>query len=420
MIKPPPDALAEFKVETGDYIAELGHSAGAVLNVATKSGSNQFHGDLWEYFRNDVLNARDYFETVVPKYRQNQFGATLGGPIIKDRLFFFGDVAANSIIFGQSGVYTVPTALMRMGNFTELLNSSANGRGQAITLYQPGGPTRDAKGNIIANNYLSCNGQQNVICPTQVDQVGQRLLNAYPLPNRGNAANTINNYTFQGNAADNTTQYDGRLDWNVSPKDQTFARYSYSNEPVTLTAPLGVLGGAGFGGSGSIVVEGRNFTFSETHIFTPSFINEFRVGYNWIAAAYVPQNAGIDLSTQFGIGGIPFNPGNGGLPSINIGGFSGVGSPSFEPTREYENVAQVLDNVSKQIGSHSPRFGVNFERIRVQTNQPVDPKGSFNFDGKFSQDLSNSNNTGFGAADLLLNNLDSSSIANQFTSHDQR
>ena len=420
VIKPPPDALAEFKVETGDYTAELGHSAGAVLNVATKSGSNQFHGDLWEYFRNDVLNSRDYFETVVPKYRQNQFGATLGGPIIKNHLFFFGDAEANRIIFGQSGVYTVPTPLMRTGNFTELLNSAANGRGQAITLYQPGGPTRDANGNITANNYLNCNGQQNVICPAQVDQVGQRLLNAYPLPNRGGLGNTINNYTFQGNASDNTTQYDGRLDWNISPKDQTFARYSYSNEPVSLTAPLGVLDGAGFGGSGQTVVEGRNFTFSETHIFTPSFINEFRVGYNWIAAAYVPQNAGVDLSTQFGIGGIPFTPGNGGLPSLNIGGLSGAGSPAFEPTREYENVAQVLDNVSKQIGNHSLKFGINFERIRVQTNQPVDPKGSFNFDGKFSQDPSNTSNTGFGGADLLLNNLDSTSIANEFTSHDQR
>ena len=100
VIKPPPDALQEFKVQTGDYTAELGHSAGAVLNVATKSGGNHFHGDLWEYFRNDVLNSRDYFETTVPKYRQNQFGATLGGPILKDKLFFFGDGEVFFIFLG--------------------------------------------------------------------------------------------------------------------------------------------------------------------------------------------------------------------------------------------------------------------------------------------------------------------------------
>ena len=426
VIKPPPDALQEFKVQTGDYTAELGHSAGAVLNVATKSGGNHFHGDLWEYFRNDVLNSRDYFETVVPKYRQNQFGATLGGPILKDKLFFFGDGEANRIIFGVHNIYTVPTALMRTGNFSELLNASANGRGQAIQLFQPGGPTRDQQGNITAENYLAYNGMQNVINPAQVNPIGRAILNAYPNANYGGAGNTVNNYNFEGNGSDNTTQYDARLDYNASQKDQTFARYSYSNEPVTLSSPLGILDGGGFGGSGTSVTEGRNFTFSETHVFTPSTINEFRLGYNWISAAFVPPNAGVDLSaTAFGIGGIPFGPGNGGLPYFNFGNlvgnnFSNAGSSQYEPTHEYENVVQILDNVSKQVGNHSLKFGVNFERIRVQTNQPVDPKGTLNFDGKFTQDPLNTSASGFAGADLLLDSLDSSSVANIFTSHDQR
>jgi hypothetical protein len=422
VIKPPPDALQEFKVQTGDYTAELGHSAGAVLNVATKSGGNQIHGDLWEYFRNNVLNDRDYFENIVPKYRQNQFGATIGGPIIKNKLFFFGDAEANRIIFGQNGVYTVPTALMRTGNFSELLNASANGRGEAITLYQPGGPTRNAAGAITANNYLNCNGVQNVICPAMVDTVGQNLLNAYPVANRGAAGDTINNYTFQGNASDNTTQYDARVDYNASQHDQAFSRYSYSNEPVTLSAPLGVLDGGGFGGSGETQTEGRNFTLSETHVFTPTFINEFRFGYNWIHAAYIPPNAGSDLSLNYGLGGIPFDAAqdNGGLPNINPTGLTGFGSAQYEPTFEDENVVQILDNVSKQIGNHALKFGVDFERIRVQTDQPVDPKGTLNFSGKFSQDPMNTGNTGFGAADMLLDNMDTASIANIFTSHDQR
>ena len=418
VIKPPPDALQEFKVQTGDYTAELGHSAGAVLNVATKSGGNQFHGDLWEYFRNDVLNARDFFENFVPKYRQNQFGATLGGPILKNKLFFFGDAEANRIIFGQTGIYTVPTPLMRAGDFSELLNANGNGRGQRVQLYQAGGPNP----GTTDTNYLNCNGAVNVICPAQVDKVAQGILNAYPLPNRGGVGNTINNYTFQGNASDNTTQYDGRLDYNASQKDQMFARYSYSNEPISLSAPLGILDGGGFGGSGSQVTEGRNFTFSETHVFTPTLINEFRVGYNWIAAAFIPPNAGTYVSGQLGLGGIPFEPGNGGLPNFGWGsnGLSTAGSSQYEPTHEYENVIQVLDNVSKQIGNHALRFGVNFERIRVQTNQPVDPKGTYTFDGRFTQDPHNTSSSGFGAADFLLNSISSSSIANIFTSHDQR
>ena len=422
VIKPPPDALQEFKVQTGDYTAELGHSAGAVLNVATKSGGNHFHGDLWEYFRNDVLNSRDYFETTVPKYRQNQFGATIGGPIIKDKLFFFGDAEANRIIFGVHNIYTVPTALMRTGDFSELLNASANGRGQVIHLFQPGGPTRTQNGTITAENYLAYNGMPNVINPAQVDPIGRAILNAFPAPNYGGPGNTVNNYNFQGNGSDNTTQYDARVDYNASQKDQAFARYSYSNEPVTLTAPLGILDGGGFGGSGTAVTEGRNFTFSETHVFTPSTINEFRLGYNWISAAFIPPNSGADLAaTNFGIGGIPFGPGNGGLPFFSFNGnLSNAGSSQYEPTREHENVVQILDNVSKQVGNHSLKFGVNFERIRVQTNQPVDPKGTLNFDGKFTQDPLNTSASGFGGADLLLDSLDSTSVANIFTSHDQR
>ncbi len=426
VIKPPPDALQEFKVQTGDYTAELGHSAGAVLNVATKSGTNRFHGDLWEYFRNDVLNDRDFFQTFKPKYRQNQFGATLGGPLIKDKLFFFGDAEANRIIFGQTGIFTVPTLAERTGDFSDLLNAANNGRGQAYNLYQPGGPTRVDQKNgaspILANNFLAYNGRQNVINPANINPAAQAFLNAFPSPNRGSAANTVNNYTFQGNASDNTTQYDGRLDYNASQKDQAFARYSYTNEPVTLTAPFGIVDGGGFGGSGSTVVEGRNFTFSETHVFNPTLVNEFRVGYNWIAAAYIPPNAGVDVSTQFGLGGIPFGPGNGGLPNIQFGsnGLSTAGSSQYEPTHEYENVIQILDNVSKQIGNHALRFGANIERIRVQTNQPVDPKGTYVFDGKFSQDPLNTSNTGYGAADFLLNNISTSSVANIFVSHDQR
>ncbi len=418
VIKPPPDALQEFKVQTGDYTAELGHSAGAVLNVATKNGGNQFHGDLWEYFRNDVLNDRDFFQAVKPKYRQNQFGATLGGPIIKDKLFFFGDAEANRIIFGQTQIYTVPTLTERTGDFSDLLNAANNGRGQAVTLYQPGGPNAGQP----QSNLLTYNGRQNVINPALINPVAQNFLNLFPQPNRGGTANTVNNYTFQGNASDNTTQYDGRLDYNRSAKDQMFARYSYTNEPVTLTPPFGILDGGGFGGSGNTVVEGRNFTFSETHIFNPSLVNEFRVGYNWIVAAYVPPNSATDVSAQLGIGGIPFGPGNGGLPNIGFGtnGVSTAGSSTYEPTREYENVIQVLDNLSKQIGNHSIRFGVNIERIRVQTTQPVDPKGTLTYDGKFTQDPLNTSNTGYGAADFLLNSADTSSVANIFTAHNQR
>ncbi|HEY2011941.1 MAG TPA: carboxypeptidase-like regulatory domain-containing protein, partial [Bryobacteraceae bacterium] len=139
VVRPPPDALAEFKVQTGAYSAEFGHSAGAVVNASIKSGTNAIHGDLWEYIRNDAFDVHEFFGgPTVPKYRENQFGATLGFPIIKDKLFFFADAEANRIIFGEthSGL-NVPTALMRQGNFSELLNPGLTSGGVPVTLYQP-------------------------------------------------------------------------------------------------------------------------------------------------------------------------------------------------------------------------------------------------------------------------------------------
>ena len=245
-------------------------------------------------------------------------------------------------------------------------------------------------------------------------------MNAYPAPNTGAAGQTYNNYLFQGTGSDNTTQYDVRVDWDIRGNDQAFVRYSYSNEPIDIQAPLGILDGGSFGSSGNDQDEGRNFTFSETHEFTPTFANEFRVGYNWIHAAFLQENAGTAVSTQFGLGGIPFSPGNGGLPILNITGLSSAGSPGYEPSKEGENVVQLLDNVTKEFGNHSFKFGVDFERIRVQTLQPIDSRGTFNLSGKFTEDPSNAGNTGFGAADFLLNDIDNTSIANQFTSYDQR
>src|SRR5579883_2046430 len=272
IVRPPPDALAEFKVQTGAYSAEFGHSAGAVINASIKSGTNEIHGDVWEYIRNDAFDVHEFFGgPTVPKYRQNQFGATLGFPIIKNKLFFFGDVEANRIIFGEThSGQTVPTALMRKGNFSELLNPALNSGGRAITLYEP---STTSAGTTL----MSCNGQQNVLCSNQIDAVAQNILNLYPLPNVGAAGQTYNNYTSQANAQDNTWQWDTRMDWNISSKDQTFARFSYMHDPAVHPAPLNLtLDGGSFGDTGNIINLGENFAFSETHVFTPTLSNEFR------------------------------------------------------------------------------------------------------------------------------------------------
>ena len=185
-----------------------------------------------------LLDAVDYFAQTKPKYRQNQFGGTIGGPIVKNHLFFFGDVEANRIIFGETDTYTVPTALMRQGNFSELLNPGLTGQSQPTVLYQPG-----SKGSAL----LACNGQQNVFCPNQINSIAQGLLNLYPLPN-ANGGKTYNNYVFNRNNLDNTVQWDGRIDWNASAHDQAFFRMSYYNERGNYAPPLGpILDGGSYG-----------------------------------------------------------------------------------------------------------------------------------------------------------------------------
>jgi hypothetical protein len=411
VVRPPPDALAEFKVQTSNYSAEFGHSAGAVVNASIKSGTNNVHGDLWEYFRNDALNARDYFAQSIPEYRENQFGATLGLPIVRNKLFFFGDVEANRIVQGSPVTFTVPTALERQGNFSELLNLSINGTGIPIQLYQPG-----SAGGVGGTSTLACNGQNNVFCPAQINSVAQKILNLYPMPNANNGA-TYNNYVVNLNTTNNTFQWDTRVDWAISPNDQAFGRFSYSNQHQYLPSPLGPIldGSYGDGNNANI---GENFAGSETHVFNPRLINEFRIGYNFGNFTERQFNANENISESLGLGGIPFSPNLGGLVNVSISGISGFGTPYYYPTLENQHVLELLDNVTKILGNHALKFGVDFQQVNTSELQPVIATGAYSFDGKYTG-IPGVANTGSGVADFLANSMDSATIgtANYTNNH---
>ena len=416
VVRPPPDALAEFKVQTGSYSSEFGHSAGAVVNASIKSGTNKIHGSLWEYVRNDAFDVREFFQGPVPvaKYRQNQFGATLGLPIIKDKLFIFGDLEANRIVFGRtSSGLTVPTIKQRTGDFSELLNTTLTGQSSPVLLYVPS--ATNAGVTPVAGNRLDL--QPGVV----LDPVALKILSLFPKPNVGATGQTFSNFTAQNNVLDNTFQWDVRADWNISQKDQAFGRYSYNHEPTSYPPPFGsLLDGGGFGTTGQVVQLGENFAGSETHIFTPTLTNEFRFGYNYGHFAGLHSNANnSSAATSLGLGGIPFSANNGGLPAFGISGISGFGSPTFYATNEYENVYQILDNVTKVLGNHTLKAGVNIQRIRFSTSQPTNPRGNYSFNGKFTSQPGTAN-TGSGVADFLTNNFNSAGISNVFTSDDVR
>jgi hypothetical protein len=400
IIRPPPDALSEFSLQTSNFSAEFGHSAGAVLSASIKSGTNQIHGSVWEYVRNTSLDAKNWNALTIPPYHENQFGATLGFPILKNRLFYFGDAEANRIAFSNPGTYSVPTALMRQGNFSELLNTDLNG--QSVQLYEPN------SGGGVANK-LMCNGQNNVFCANQIDSVAQNILNLYPSPN-ANGGKTFNNYLVNVPTHNDTFQWDQRLDWNVSSRDQAYVRYSYVHQIAQNGLPLGnPLDGSGYGGEFDINLA-QNFVGSVTHIFSPSLSNEFRFSFNAGRFSFLQPNANVDLSPTLGLGGVPFTPDEGGLPQGSVSGISQWGSVGT--SNESQNVYQILDNVTKNLGNHSLKAGVSFQAIRFFYRYAPSNLGNYYFTGLYTSDPALSVTTGSGVADFLADQMNTGAISN--------
>lgn len=427
--QPPPDALAEFKVQTSDYSAEFGHSAGAVVNASLKSGTNSFHGSLWEYVRNTAFDTHDWTATKdspVPAYHENQFGATLGGPFFKNKLFFFGDAQANRISFQESGYYSVPTARMRVGDLSELLNPALTGN-PSQQLFDQNGTTAPI---AFANNCLltssSCTSN---IANVNYSAAALKLLNAFPTPNAGNGK-IYNNYYSLRPIVDNTFQWDARMDWNIGSRDSTYSRYSYWNEVGHNTPPLGnIVDGGGFGDDGKQKNYGANYMWSETHVFTPSLTNEARFGFNYLHTGFQhPNAANADFAASVGFGGIPQAKLNGGLPRIVFNGNNSIaqaGSPEWSTTDEHENVYQILDNVTKIAGSHALKAGVNFQNIRFSTLQPQFSRGEYDYNGNGTANLtaggSTVSNTGNSVADFVLDRMaQQAGLSNEVTNGDQR
>jgi hypothetical protein len=416
-IVPPPDAVSQFNLETADFSAEFGHSAGSVLNVSIKSGTNHIHGDVWEYVRNTALDAENWNALVNPPYHMNQFGGTLGLPILRNRLFYFGDIQNTRLVYSGNNTYTVPTMLMRQGNFSELLSPALTGNSKATCLFQPnsGGAGASTGAGCTGNNLLVYNGQQNVFAPSQISAVAQNILSLYPQPN-ANGGKTYNNLIENQATRNMTAQWDQRLDWNITGQDQSYARYSYNHVYNTLTPPLGdILDGTGnYAGSSESYIT-QNFMLSETHIFDPNLINEFRFGYNWGNYQNLQPNYNTNEAAKLGLGNMPFGSGyfkNGGLPSVSVSGVQAFGSHGNDPSVEGQNIYQILDNVSKIIGNHSLKFGVALQNFRILFLQPPTPRGAYSYSGTYTSTPGVAN-TGFGVADFLADQMNGANITNE-------
>jgi hypothetical protein len=405
-VRPPVDAIEEFKIQTDNYSAEFGRSAGAILNATIKSGTNQFHGNAWEFLRNDDLDAANFFENSggIPKgeYRQNQFGATIGGPIKKEKTFFFGDYEGTRIRQAEPFVETVPTELERSSGFTNLsslLNqggTTTDAAGVTYTLGQVFDPstTRPVSGGFVRSPFVG-----NILPASRLDSNAIKLLDLYPTPTN---SGLFNNFTDNPVIRNDANQFDIRVDQDFSQKDSLFGRVSYSDNPQFLPGPFPGYADGGSFSAGTQTAQAVNSVLSETHSFSPSLINEARVGINRLDATRLQPYANtFGIPEQFGIQGVPQVPLNGGLGDITIGGLSRLGSNGYLPSDEVSATLQFTDNLTKQMGRHSLKVGFEFQQLRFSILQPPYGRGEFTFSGLYT-DVVNNTNGNTGMAQMLL------------------
>ncbi len=392
VVKPPVDAIAEFNLQTSDFSAEFGRAGGAVLNATLKSGTNGFHGSAWEFLRNDKLDAADFFQnangTQKGEFRQNQFGATAGGRIIKNKTFWFADYEGTRIRQAAPQTATVPTGLERASgftNFSDLITLQSGSYTDPLGRTYPAGTIFDpATTQQLANGqYVRQPLAGNVIPSGRLDPNAVKLLDLYPAPTQ---AGLLNNYSVNRKNTTDVDSFDLRLDEDFSEKDHAFLRYSYSHSPSVFPGPFtGYADGGGFG-QGDQTVDGQGAALSYTHSFSPTLVNEMRAGFNrehTLREQPYGSNTS-DIPAQFGIPGVLQTPGNGGLPYITLGNLTNLGAAEWLVSNRYSNTIQLTENLTKVYGSHTFKAGVEYQNIAFPWIAPPYSRGAFDFNGTYT------------------------------------
>ncbi len=424
VVLPPVDAIQEFKVQTSNFSAEFGRSGAAVLNATIKSGTNSFHGSAWEFFRNDVLDAADFFENAggVPKgaLRQNQFGVTIGGPVIKNKLFFFADYEGLRRVQGTILTGTVPTDAERASGYTDFQDLLVGGThtdalGRVIpvgTVLDPATTRQVSPGVFVREPFGTCQNAPagfvytaaacglNLIPASRLDPNAIALLNLYPSPTNGSIAS---NFATSPKLFEHRNSFDARMDANINEKNQLFFRFSLVDDPQFIP---GIFGGVADGGGfqqGTQTANAQQSAFSYTHTFSPTLINVARAGLNYLHTTRVSPSANdlSDIPSQFGIQAIPQLPENGGLPAFGIGGLQTLGSNAFLPSDEVSSTFQLTDDVTKIMGKHTFKMGFEWQHVKFSTLQPPWSRGEFDYNGDYT-DVPNSNVGNTGRVQFLL------------------
>jgi len=389
------DAIQEFKIESNSPPAEFGRFNGGVINLTTKSGTNTFHGNGFEFFRNQSLNARNFFQSanpVKPDYKRNQFGGTLGGPVLADRTFFFADYQGQRQSIGRTVVSTVPTVLQRQGVFTEAI------AGRVPVIYDPATTVGSTRSPFTGN----------AIPSARMDPVALSLLQRYPLPL---GSGTANNYNRTASEVDDQDQWDVRLDHKLpSNRDSLFGRLSYFRDGFLPVTPLPEGSGVTTGTLGPQDTTAWSFASNYQHTFSSNLLNEVRVGDTRRTVARTAAQLATSAGGALSIPGIPSTarfPNT--LPTFLVGGYQQLGSPANTASNFHTSVSEVADSLTWLKGRHTIKMGLDWRWERLDVIQPPSPTGSFTFNAVGS-DLPGTANTGTPLASFLLGQVQLFSI----------
>ena len=396
-INPGVDSVEEFKVQSGGMSAEYGFTAGGVINMVTRSGTNKLHGSVYEFLRNDALDARNTFANTKPPFRYNQFGASVGGPVIKDRTFFFGNWEEYRYRRSQVRIGSFPTAGQRTGNFSDLFNAN----GTPIPIYDPFSTLGSGTG-VSRQIYPG-----NIIPAAQIDPVSKAINEFYPLPNRTPTDRFTNANNFQTNASEiqQMRQYTLKGDHRFSNSNSMFGRYSFFNHKTDNGA-----GGATI--YPNEVVSKRdddlknwNVVLSDTHVVSPTIVNEFRIGATRGYFPFVVRSFGGGWPQKLGLPSIvpadTFPAIGNGLTGFNTGTAGLRGSLNW----------QFLDQVNIIRGAHSLKIGFDLRLLQGHNLQRGVPSGSYAFAAGLTGNPLAPAGTGSAYASYLVGAVSSASVS---------
>src|SRR5260221_322860 len=422
VIRPSVDAIEEFKIQTSNYSAEFGKGAGGQINVVTRGGTNQLHGTLFEFNRNNAVHARNLFERKpsfqttdgrfkAPPFNQNQFGLTLGGPVMaphyrgKDRTFFFVNYEGYRLRRGNTTLTSVPTPEMKRGDFSSQVAAALPALDAAVRPVARDAMYDTRSSRPSGSVFLRDPFPGNIIPANRIDPIARKVINLpglLPDPNtagsRGANGNPLQNYFDGRTRSSNYDLFSTRVDHQFSAKDTFLARYSLtdSNAFAPNTFP----------GYGTLDNQRQMAgTVAYTHVFGPSTVNEFKFGYLRFAEYQAAENtiAERDVVKELGLRGFSFasTPGLKGAPNFSIGGFATIGDGDG-PYRPRNNTFQFIDQLSFNRGRHFLKVGGEIRRNRMAITRANTLRGAFDFGNTNWTGLQGFGNTGNTFASFLL------------------